>query len=168
MICGYCEKEFTTKHHTAKYCSEDCRQAEWKRRAVERRKKKYKPRRFDPIPCGICGKMFTPTTPRNKYCSESCVKKRGKKAYDDFQERMAQMKTCPVCGTKHQMGGACCSDGCEGIMEKAGRVPKTSHIDNKEKYARSKGLHYADLQKRETIQMFARVELPEWAKGERG
>lgn len=168
--CRNCGKTFM---QTGKelMCSEECRQ-EAKAKSVNR---KYVRATDKEKVCPVCNKTFIGST-RKKYCSTEC----NVKAQLLRAKVVQKEKPCKVCGKVFMPGTAkavYCSKQCsvkDYTRRKAieeGRpvemVYKPSHIDDRERYARSKGLHYADLQKRETIQMFARVELPEWTKGER-
>ena len=79
--------------------------------------------------CQICGKQFIGKG-RQIYCSEACYK----------------------AGTKIKR------DVYNDTMEVCHYVPsRVSLIEKKEAEARSMGLHYADLQMRDTIEKFGRV-----------
>lgn len=164
--CVVCGKEFTVKSGGTITCSAECR-------AIRRKEKERKTKRCT---CAYCGNEFE-TLHIKKYCSVECRNKaKAEAARTDRPERI-----CKVCGKKFKPKtnrGEYCSEQCQKKLYSQRQAKrwavesgitmeythKPSHIDNKEKYARAKGLHYADIQKRETIQMFARVELPEWAK----
>ena len=168
-ICVVCGKEFTVQSGGTIVCSSECR-------AIRRKEKE---RSVKKCTCAYCGNEFE-TLHIKKYCSVDCRNKsKAEAAKADRPER-----TCKVCGKrfKPKTGRSeYCSKQCQKKLYRDRQSKrwatesgisleyehKPSHIDNKEMYARAKGLHYADLQKRETVDMFARVELPEWAKGER-
>ena len=61
--CEYCNKQFETKVHNKKYCSDECRN-----------KSKYKP-----YTCRVCGKVKYSKHPNRKYCSNVCQHKEQKK-----------------------------------------------------------------------------------------
>lgn len=172
-VCVVCGKEFTVKSGGTITCSPECRDIRRKQKDAELNAK------IKTCVCAFCGESFE-TVHRPKYCGKECRDKaKLQAALADHPERH-----CKVCGKLFKpknARGEYCSKQCQKKLysqRQAKRYAvevgisleyehKPSNIDNKEKCARAKGLHYAGLQKWETIQMFARVELPEWAKGGR-
>lgn len=171
--CVVCGKEFRVKSGGTITCSAECRAIRQKQKEAEQNAQ------IKVCVCAFCGKSFE-TVHRPKYCGKVCRDNaKAEAAKADHPE-----KACKVCGKifkPKQLRAEYCSKQCQKKLysqRQAKRYAveagisleyehKPSHIDNKERYARAKGLHYADLQKMETIQMFARVELPEWAKPNR-
>ena len=167
--CVVCGKEFTVKSGGSITCSPECRAIRRKQKEAEQNAQ------IKVCVCAFCGRSFE-TVHRSKYCGKECRDKaKLQAALVDHPERH-----CKVCGKLFKpktSRGEYCSKQCQKKLysqRQAKRYAveagisleyehKPSHIDNIERYARAKGLHYADLQKRETIQMFARVELPDWA-----
>ena len=167
--CVICGKSFPIRRGGSITCSPECRDA--------RRKQKEQEKNQEPKTCicAYCGKEFQ-TLHITKYCGKECVNKaRLERDRVDHPE-----KACKVCGTIFKPKNSraeYCSKKCQKKLygEKQARSyavksgiaieykHKPSKIDKIEKKARAKGLHYADLQKRETVDMYARVELPEWA-----
>lgn len=170
--CVVCGKEFQVKSGGTITCSPECRDIRRKQKESEQNAQ------IKVCVCAFCGKSFE-TVHRSKYCGKECRDKaKLQAALVDHPERH-----CKVCGKLFKpknARGEYCSKQCQKKLYSQRQAKrwatqagisleyehKPSHIDNIEKYARAKGLRYADLQKQETIQMFGRVELPEWVKGE--
>lgn len=165
-VCVVCGKEFAVKSGGTITCSAECRK-------IRRKEKDHKVKKCT---CAFCGKEFE-TLHIRRYCTAECRNKaKSAAALVDHPE-----KKCAVCGKTFkpkQLRAEYCSKQCQKklyqersqkryAMESGISIEyshKPSHIDDRERYARAKGLRYADLQKRESIELFARVELPEWAK----
>ena len=104
--CPECGKEFTSTNPTSKWCSDECRK--------ENHRKRYTPKKPKPQkPCVVCGEMFTPRfNERSKYCSKKCnrvadnQKRNYKKEYlkkafkrnPDYKLLEERVVECGVCG----------------------------------------------------------------------
>jgi len=163
--CAYCGKKFM-QTGKEKMCSEDCRE---KARKVVYYKKKLPKEKT----CPICGENFI-GNPKKVFCSKKCVSRATViKEHVDYPETK-----CAICGKVFKPKtnrSKCCSKGCTKKFhkEKSPTIEWTdflepymgrpSKIDEKERMARQSGKHYEDLQRSETIDLYARVELPRWA-----
>ncbi|MQW44389.1 hypothetical protein GHK68_19485 [Sinorhizobium meliloti] len=115
--CAVCDKPFTAKGATAKYCSDDCH-AEIKRL----RSREYSAANDNvdrtPRPCAECGEVFSTSygEKNRKFCSTECSKKNGQRAGKlkrkamlraAYVERVDPIKVfdrdkwkCQICGVK--------------------------------------------------------------------
>ena len=172
--CLICGKEFLIEKGriNAVYCSHECR-AEGRKNHT-RASAKNRGREKTPRPCRKCGKIFTPVHQAMIYCSEECRPKKGSTV--DYQP----MK-CIVCGEvftpsnkRQQWCGAKCYRKIQREKSKAKNQDEMTmvcsdgdKIDDLERVAREQGITYGMLKAKEYADRHARVELPEWAKGEK-
>ncbi len=75
-ICSVCGKEFETKHHLTKFCSDDCRkihQREYKQN-LNKIVSTAEYGRMKSVNCGCwaCGKIFERSFANEKFCSDEC------------------------------------------------------------------------------------------------
>ena len=172
-ICPICGKEFPLDlgKVNAVYCSHECRAEGRKNHTREYDKNRRTGK--TPRQCRKCGKMFVPVHSAMIYCSDDCRPKKGSTV--DYQP----MK-CIICGevfTPSNKRQQWCSTKCYRKIQREKSKAKNQdemtmvcsdgdRIDDLERVAREQGVTYGMLRAKEYADRHARVELPEWVKGE--
>ena len=125
--------------------------------------------RYPLTECEVCGKMFRRMRPTFT-CSPECSHKR----HNAIQLERSRVKVecdCTICGKtftkRRNQQKYVCSAECgkeyqrlhKGQVDQTGKKKRANNIVAIEKQARKKGLHYADIQKQETLAMVGRVEI---------
>lgn len=88
--------------------------------------------------CPVCGKEFETSRGARKFCSDDCFKQ-SRKEYDRLQKRKTYEKK----------------------LEVQSAAPVSSSVDKRLRSCHAAGQTYAQAQRAETIEKFARVEVPE-------
>lgn len=88
--------------------------------------------------CPVCGKEFEPNKGSRKYCSDECFRQY-RREYDKQQKRKTYEKK----------------------LESQSPPPGGSSVDKRLRSCHAAGKTYAQAQRAETIEKFARVEVPE-------
>lgn len=71
--CKSCGHTFTPKAKHARYCSDRCRKAAWRKSTRTRSKPVVKAVEFEVVTCACCGKSFFANEGKGtKHCSHSC------------------------------------------------------------------------------------------------
>lgn len=101
--------------------------------------------------CPVCGKEFESRCATAKYCSDEC--------------KSRVQKQCPICSTGFTGRSKYCSEGCKEIAKKMQARKKRNKYGvrpsgafEKERRAREQGLHYADIQKAETLRLYGGID----------
>lgn len=108
MECGHCGQTFKAHRSTAKWCSQHCSSAAWRKRRPAK-----KVRSLD---CKYCGDRFRTTDRRKVFCSTNCNIEYQNKARPNTR---AEPRECPVCGEtfkpmqKRGVGKTYCSTSCQ-------------------------------------------------------
>ena len=115
--CTQCGKLFT-RHHGARRCSKECRDAHAKAHKKAYNKAYYRKKKgLRKKPCAQCGKLFRPHN-GSKYCSDECRQTGERIKQRDYnrlyRERRKQQTECPQCGRLFYRSGRSprCSDKC--------------------------------------------------------
>lgn len=88
--------------------------------------------------CPVCGKEFEPNRGSRKYCSDECFRQY-RREYDRLQKRKTYEKK----------------------LVTQSPAPVSSSVDKRLRSCHAAGQTYAQAQRAETIEKFARVEVPE-------
>lgn len=171
-LCECCGKEFQPRNTRGRFCSDDCRYEQKRRDKAETRTV----RKLEKKVCGICGKSFE-TDYNEKYCSPYCRSEANR-----IRSRVSKVKEprkCVICGAEFIpkfSSQEWCDRGCQKTLYKqrerikserpVGVKKSVSNVDAIERTARQNGMTYGKYKAQEMIDRHARVELPEWAKGD--
>lgn len=124
--------------------------------------------------CKCCGKEFQAPTRKSKVCSDECRKIQKTKMDAEWFERKREKRYCVICEKeihKPRTNQKTCSKECFEIHRKAYLQDRCqtnynkpvkrrqSRIDEKEEAARNVGMHYADIQKAETLRMCRKIKV---------
>ena len=129
------------------------------------------------IPCAECGKLFMKRRAK-KYCSDICSRKAAAKRNAERYRKAAEEKRangveidCAYCGKSFVIydgfNAKYCSAKCRAAVHREEKKStyekekkrKISQCGEIEKEARKIGLHYADIQKQETLAMIGKIQL---------
>lgn len=141
--CLICGQTYMATRQSQQYCSNECRMKAFKSGSSS-------------AVCPVCGKTFVKTRDDKMYCSRKCTQ---------YYHRH-KPQTCVVCGNEFigSDGKKYCSKECKRkgmvrvyqgrrIEKQEEPIKRESRLMEKERAARQQGLHYADMQKAETLQM---------------
>jgi len=176
--CGVCGKLFQPRG-TQKYCSQECRvkvNRQQQKEFYHRRRAEAPERRV----CEWCGEEFTPASGRQIFCSPDCKKAKAREDNVARSTRPLPPRECPVCHimyTPRTDAQVCCSGYCRKhynaeihkstfSSSSAPAEPRIPQLEEKAKRAKEMGVSYGRLVAMDAVDRYARVELPEWAKGE--
>ena len=171
--CECCGKEYQPLNTRGRFCSDECRSEQKKRNNAE----KTTIRKLQKKKCSLCGNEFD--APFNeKYCSPFCRAEANR-----IRSRIKvdhEPRVCVICGETFVPSFKTqewCKKECQKKLYKrreqirsdrpVDSIPATvSKVDDIEGEARKNGMTYGKYKAQEIIDRHARVELPEWAKGE--
>ena len=168
MICKLCGAEYEG-HANKKYCSKECGEIVVKEYRKEYYSKKGKAER----PCSWCSKVFIPEPGKpQKYCSDTCrneaIKEQNR--IQGLKRKTMHKRVCVSCGVEFEAADPkkmYCTIKCRTAFHNRNKKikpePKASIVDL-EKTARERGISYGKLQAEKLIDLYARVEVPEWAR----
>ena len=176
-LCDFCGQEYQPKNDRGRFCSEHCKNEQRKKdneeRATTRKLRKKK--------CSLCGKEFDAPN-GEKYCSPFCRAEANRIRSRRKEKVVHEPRVCAICGetfVPNFKTQEWCKRECQKKLYKrreqirndrpVDSIPATaSNVDVIAGKAREQGMTYGKYKAQEIIDRHARVELPEWAKGERG
>ena len=120
--CAVCGAEL--KPNQRKFCSDECKTKEGKRRYYERNRYKYVAAERSDKPCAVCGNLMTGAIRGKKYCSEAC--RRTAQLQIQAEHRRARAKQrppryCQLCGVQVEGAVRKYCPNCSGVDEEQKR-----------------------------------------------
>lgn len=131
--CLFCGADISSRHKSAKYCSDYCREEDWKKIQRTRYQKMHNIKTDGP--CIVCGKTIIGKTAGAKYCSNGCRRQNDNK--DNSEPHGELIKICPVCNTEfktYRSRTKCCSEKCSYIYHNSSEESRTR---DKERYRKN-------------------------------